>query len=153
MQPHNLIIQLLQSSGAAFQELEHAPMYTSAQEKEMTGLDSEQGAKSLLLKTKAEFVLIVIPGNKRLDMKKAKKLLHSKDLRFATTNEVNTVMGCEVGACYPIGIVAGIRTIFDPTLEKHDKVAFNPALQTKTIVMKYQDLFALAQPELMSIVE
>src|SRR5438105_338922 len=109
MKPYEKIIQLLDQSQILYELLEHEAVYTSEQAAKIRGLSLDQGAKSLLLKAKNDFILVVLPGNKKLDSKRVKQLLFVKDLRFATPEEVKEIMGCEVGACYPFGNIIGIR--------------------------------------------
>lgn len=101
--PYQAIVDLLNSHGVSFETIEHEPVFTSDQAATVRGITTEAGAKSLLLNTDGSFVLCILPGSKKLDTKKVKKLIRVKNLRFATPEEVLDVMGCEVGACYPFG--------------------------------------------------
>jgi Ala-tRNA(Pro) deacylase len=117
------------------------------------GMSMESGAKSLLLKTEKDFVLVILPGNKRLDSKLLKSYLSVKNIRFATPEEVENVMGCQIGACYPFGNLIGIRTLMDKSMTDCKEIFFNPGVHNKSIKMKLIDYQELVHPELVSVSE
>src|SRR5688572_13873603 len=101
--PFEKIIQLLDSNNIQYRLVEHQPVFTSEEAAKVRGFELKQGAKSLILKSPDGFVMAVVPGNKKLDSKKLKKILGVKDIRFATAEEVKQVAGVEIGAVYPFG--------------------------------------------------
>lgn len=150
--PYCQIINLLKTHQISYEEISHAKMTRCDQEEEMTGLPSSQGAKSLLLKLKKKdiFALIVLPGDKQIDTKKCANILGEKKIRMALPNEIEEQMGCEAGACHPFGSLNSIQTIFDLSMETLEgkKVAFNPGIHTKSILLAYEDLKNLVSPEM-----
>lgn len=94
--PFNEITTMLQVSNIQYQTLEHQPVYTSTQAEDISGLALNQGAKALLLKTDKTFVLVVLPGDRRVDFSKLKQVLPAKKVRFAEEKEVKTVMHCNL---------------------------------------------------------
>ncbi len=151
--PYEKIIQLLELQGIKYNVLKHKPVYTSRQASEVRNESINSGAKSLLLKVDKDFVLAVLSGGKRLSSKKAKDFFGSKNLRFATLNEVKEIMGCEIGACYPFGKIAKIRTIVDNALLENSDISFNPGLHGKTIKLKLKDYLLIADAKTMDISE
>jgi Ala-tRNA(Pro) deacylase len=149
--PYAAIIQLLSERQVSYDQIEHEPVYTSEQAAAVRGMSLAQGAKSLLFKTKAGFVLVVVPGDKRVDSKLLKKVLGVKDVRFASPDEVKECMGCEIGSCYPLGIVAGLRTLVDRSLSRQAIISFNPGRHNISIKMRYGDYQTLAQPEVVAV--
>ena len=152
--PYEGILNLLRSSGIAFERIEHEPVHTCEQAASVRGLKLEQGAKSLLFKFKAAeavFVLVVLPGNRRVSSKELKRLLRVKDVRFASPAEVKEHMGCEIGSCYPFGNIAGLRTLVDESLGRNELISFNPGRHDVSIKMRYADYSHLAQPEIVAV--
>lgn len=150
--PYDVIKGMLDNSNIPYTELEHEAMFISAQEEQMTGLSESQGAKSISVKTKeGAFALMVMPGNKRLDTRQAKKVLGTNSIKFATQEEVKTVLGCDIGACYPFGSIAGIETIVDQSLLENDTIVFNPGLHTRSILLKVHDYRVMEQPKVKQI--
>jgi Ala-tRNA(Pro) deacylase len=151
--PFQKIIELLDSQDIKYEILEHEPVYTSEQAAKVRNESINSGAKSLLLRAGGYFVLAVLPGGKRLSSKKVKKFLGLKDLRFATPQEVKEAMGCEIGSCYPLGKIIGVRTIIDNALLENEDISFNPGLHEKTIKLKLRDYLSLAAAEITDISE
>lgn len=149
--PFNEITAMLSANNINYQTIEHEPVYTSEQAERISGLALNQGAKSLLLKADKAFVLIVLPGDRRIDFGKLKQTLAVKKVRFAGEEEVRTVMHCTLGACYPIGSFLGLRTIADPSLLENETIVFNPGVNDKSIILKSEDYVRIASPEMIQI--
>jgi len=145
--PYRKIIKLLKESGVDYKLIYHEPVYTSEQAEKITGLDLGQGMKSLLVKGDRKFVLAVIPGDKRLDVRKMALLMKVKRVGLATKEEVKERMHCELGSCYPLGGVVSLRTIADPSLLGKNTLLLSPGVNDKTIIMSAEDYFRVAGPE------
>ena len=142
--PYQKIKDLLDLKGAWYQEWEHEPVYTSLEASQARNEPMNSGAKALLFKAENQFFLAVVPGGEKVSFKKLKKVLGRKNIRMAYPEEVKEVMGCKIGACYPLGSVAELETVIDESLLDNNEVSFNPGVHHKTIKMKTRDLFALS---------
>lgn len=152
--PFLAITNLLEESDVVYGLLEHEPVHTSEEAARVRGMSAHTGAKSLLLKTGEAFVVAVLAGSQRLDSKKLKHHLGASDKpRFATPEEVQQHMGCEVGACYPHGSLIGLRTILDANLAEQAMLSFNPGVHNKTLNLDMDDYLAVEQPEVADIAE
>lgn len=150
--PYEAIIRLLDEAHIEYEKFEHEPVFTSEEAAAVRGVSMSQAAKALLFKTKeGNFVLVVLPGDKRADSHLLKDYLHTKSIRFATPEEVEEYMGCKIGSCYPLGIVAGLRTLVDKSLSLNEEIFFNPDRHDISIKMKYAVYMQLANPEVVAI--
>ena len=151
--PFEKIIALFDEHKIKYRTLTHKAVFTSAEADAVRPADVtiSQGAKALLLKTGDEFMLFVLPGDRKLNMQKVRQVAGVNRIRFATKEEVVEVMGCEVGACYPIGKICGIKTYVDKTLSENHQVAFNAGDHSKSIIMKYPDYIAITDPVMCDI--
>lgn len=68
--PYEKIVNLLRTYNACYKETVHQPVYTSEQAAKVRGISRNQVAKSLLLKCGNDFILAVLPGNRKLDNQK-----------------------------------------------------------------------------------
>jgi len=153
MEPFQVIIDLLNQKEIKYELVQHPPVFTCEQAANIRGTTLHQGAKTLLLKVDTNFILAVMPGDKRLDSKKLKSYLHAKNLRFATPDEVKNQMGCEIGACYPFGNVIDIEMVVDPSLSQNQQISFNPGVHDRSIIMKYPDFISIVSPKIVDIVQ
>lgn len=74
-----------------FTILQHPPTKTSEESAKVRGTTLESGAKALLVKGDKGFALIIISAAKKFNNKAAKKLLSTKNLRFADLSEVKNL--------------------------------------------------------------
>lgn len=151
--PFEAIETFLNSAHIAYKQIEHAPVYTSEQASLVRGISISEGAKSLLLSADANFILCVLPGNKKLATKKIKQLTNAKNVRFATPDEVVNIMGCEVGACYPFGNLINISMYVDESMQQNEYISFNPGVHDKSIKMKWKDYEDLIKPSIVNITQ
>lgn len=149
--PYKKITGKLRENKIKFSEIEHEPVFTSEQAAKVRNAPMNCGIKSLILKTKKGFVLAILPGDKKIDSKKFKKLPGIKDFRFATPEEVNKTVGCEIGSCYPFGSIPNIPIYADISLDKCIEIYFNPGLHDKTIEMHWTDLKRIEKPNMVEI--
>ena len=149
--PSEAILKFLDDNKVQYETIEHEAVFTSEQAAQVRGLSLKQGAKSLLLKADKEFILVILPGDKKLDSKKLKTLLGIKNLRFATAEEVKEIMGCEIGACYPFGNLIGINMFVDNALSKNEVISFNPGIHTKSLKITWKDYYAKVKPDMRNL--
>ena len=142
------IRELLTGEGIAFKEIEHAPTQTSEESARVRGESLAVGAKALLLKTGDEFQLFVLPADLQLDAKRVKQELKVRSIRFATKEELLELTGLVPGSVPPFGVpVLPFKLYADTAIGTvEDKVAFNAASLTTSIVMKASDWKVVAKP-------
>lgn len=151
--PFEKIIELLDRSGAEYRVMEHEDVFTSEEAARVRGLEGKTGAKALLLKSGSDVFLLVLPGNRKLDNKKARNLLGVRDIRFATPEEVEEISGAKIGAVYPLGPVMGIRMFVDITLAQNEYIAFNPGVHHKSVIISFSEYQKAVNPVLADLVK
>lgn len=151
MSPYEKIIELLKANDIWFEKIEHEPVYTSEQAAAVRGMNLASGAKALLFKANNDFVLVVAPGHKKVDWKKLKDYLAVKKVRMASPEEVVEKMSVEIGACYPFGSIAGLRTLADKSLAEQEIISCNPGRHEISIKFKFDDYQKLVQPEMVDV--
>lgn len=151
MGKYNQIISLLDRMDAEYDVIEHAPVVTSKQAEAVTGHHASMGAKSIVFKLNDTFLLCVVRGNNMADFTKLRRISGSRKARLATPDEVLSVMGVRIGACYPFGAIAGIDMVVDETLAENEKVTFSPGVHDKHIVMPWQEYERVTSPKLVDI--
>jgi|SRR5690606_40464432 len=94
---HQKVKQFLEQNKIQFTLTTHEETKTSEESAKVRGEPLRIGAKALLLKTKDEFVIAVMPADKNMDNKKMKKILKCSSLRFATPDELKSIANVEKG--------------------------------------------------------
>jgi len=140
------IKKLLLENNVSFKEFEHPAVRTSADAAKIRGTDLKRGAKALIFEADKKPIMIVLPGNLKVDTKKFKTLYSIKDLRMLTPQEILDQFGLEVGSIPPWGNVLGIPTYFDQALLLNVVVDFNVGFLTKSMEIKYGVLENIVKP-------
>ena len=145
---------LFDTNNIQYKFFEHAPAKTSEEVAKIRGTPLETGAKSMLIKIDKEFILIVIPANKKFNSKPAKKFLHTDCLRFAYKNELEELTHCLQGAVPPFGSIFNIKTYADESIftdKTYDYISFNGGMRVRSFQIKKEDYLKLEKPTLCNI--
>jgi Ala-tRNA(Pro) deacylase len=141
------LLTLLRSEGVDFRLTHHDPVTTSAEAAAVRGADLRSGAKAMLVKTKTGFVLAVLAADRKVDWKLLAPLVGDKGARFATDEELRQATGLSKGAVPPVGLLFGLRTIYDRSLLEVEKVNFNAGSHTDSVSMGRADLVRIGGAE------
>ena len=106
------------------------------------------GAKALVCKADDRFVMIVLPADRKLASKLARKSLAIKSLRFATREEVEELTGLAPGAIPPFGSLFDLPTCCDQKLAAEERINFNAGDHGISISMTFADYVAAENPQL-----
>jgi len=100
------------------------PVYTSEAAARERGVRLSQIVKTMLLMDRDErMVVAVLPGDKKLDLKKIKKHMGVKDLRFLDRKTIEQRLGLVAGAIAPIAELFGnIPVLVDPAVFQEDRL-------------------------------
>lgn len=140
------IIDLLEAENMEYELMEHKPVKTSEEAAKVRGTSMSMAPKAMLLKKEdGDFVMICIPADRKLDMKRVEKVLDS-GVRLAEPSEVENRFGVKVGAVPPFGNIFGIEMYLDATFWKKKEVVFNAGRRDRSIRMNAEDLIKVAKP-------
>ena len=144
---HAALVALLREEGAEFRLTHHEAVTTSAEAAAVRGTDLRSGAKAMLVKRKAGFVLTVLAADRKVDWKRLAPLVGGKGARFANDAELLEATGLSKGAVPPLGRIFGLRTIYDRSLLEVETVNFNAGTNTDSIEMRRNDLLRVGGGE------
>jgi Ala-tRNA(Pro) deacylase len=139
---------LLENQQADFDVLQHDPVFTSEQAADVRGTSLSSGAKALICKADQEFLMFVLPADRRLASKGVRKQLAVRSLRFASLDEVMERTGLEPGSIPPFGSLFGLPTYCDQRLADEPTINFNAGDHARSISMSYTDFQRIEQPRL-----
>src|SRR5262245_61045748 len=137
----------LSATGVPFTVTRHAPVFTSEEAAAIRGVPLCTGAKALVVKAGEEFLLLVVPADRKLDSKKARTSLGVKAMRFATKEEVEARTGLQPGSIPPFGSLFGLPTRCDPALGENETINFNAGDHSISISITHADYIAVERPE------
>ena len=140
------IKEILDSFSIEYEILNHEPVYTSLDAAKIRDTGLSNGAKALVFMADGKPILIVVPGDKKVDLRKFKQKFSIKDLRMASKEEVKDITTLEVGSIPPVGKAMNLKSYFDSSFLEKDVVAFNAGSHLVSIRMKAKDLIKVESP-------
>ena len=140
------IIELLDKNEVQYVSKRHAPTLTSLDSARERGEPLKIGAKALLVKTDKEFLLAVLSADRRLDTKALRAIVRSRNIRFATTEELAGLTGLVPGSVPPFGNILGIKMLVDNALFNEEYMAFNAGSLEISIKMRTADYRRVVNP-------
>jgi Ala-tRNA(Pro) deacylase len=131
----------------------HEPVYTSEQAAKVRNEPLESGAKAMVFRSKGNFLMVVIAGDKKIDFKKVKNVINSSSLSMASPEEVLKVMGCEIGSVPPFGNLANIPVYMDCSLERSPIINFNAGRHDTSFSISLEDYKKAVKPVIVEVAQ
>ena len=138
----------LDANGVEYSVLEHEPVYTSEEAAAVRGTSLSSGAKALVCKADSDFIMFVMPANKRLASKSVRKAMGLRSLRFAKREEVMELTGLKPGSIPPFGSLFDLTTHCDAGLANEATINFNAGDHARSVSMSYQQYASVETPTL-----
>lgn len=144
------ILRMLDASGIVYRIAEHPAVHTM---EEMHAIHLEQEdavARNLFLRDdkKRNWYLIVLHGDRPVDLKELRQIIGSRPLSFASEASLNEILGLQKGAVTPLGALNDGRHIVQVLIDdeyRHQIIGVHPESNTATIWMNCDDLVCFLQ--------
>ena len=148
------IVAFLNGHGVTFRVDEHEDTPTSEHAAKvrsaMLGIPPEEvikrAAKSMILRSEGKFYQFVLPGDKKLDFKRIKKLLSSSSASLATPEEVLAVTGVQVGGVPPFGNLFNLPVYLERSMLANEWLDCNAGSRGVSLTMKVADYVKTVKP-------
>jgi|KBSSwiS6_1023812.scaffolds.fasta_scaffold27259_2 Ala-tRNA(Pro) deacylase len=136
----------LDALDADYELIEHSPTRSAMQNAAICHIPPERLAKAVLLDTADDYLLAVLPSDRRVDLSELRSELGRKP-RLADEDEVALIFDdCSVGAVPPLGFGYGIATIVDDSLERQPDVYFEGGDHASLLHMDQAEFARLTRP-------
>ncbi len=114
--------QYLDEVKADYDLVEHQPTKSSLETAAASSVPAEQVAKAVLLDTDDDYLLAVLPSDRKVELSELRSELGHKP-RLASEEEIKSLFDdCDVGALPPAGY--GVKAIVDDAIEQQSDVYF-----------------------------
>ena len=135
----------LDSMGAHYEVVAHAPTHSSLQTARAAHVPPEHLAKPVILEDDDGYLMAVVPSNRQVRLGELSKQM-SRHLRLATENELRDLFrDCALGAIPPLGTAYGLETVMDDTLPLQEDVWFEAGDHEDLIHMQGAEFASLMQ--------
>jgi len=147
------IKKLLDSNNIQYKLMTHPPLSTSEEAHRIRGTPLEAGSKALIFRSEGKFLMLVISGDKKVDMKKLRHYLKTYRLTLATPEEVLEVTGCTIGSIPPFGNLFNIPVYVDKSLFRNETIYFNAGRHDTSMGMNIDDWDKVVKPIRVSVAQ
>lgn len=137
------IIKILDGLEIKYQEIEHPESHTCDDSKKFR---EEKwlvwiGSKNIVFHCKWNFHLVTTHGDKSIKARNFKHEFGSKDIRFASQEEITSIWLWIIWSISPFGFENSLIPVFvDSEIFENEYFIFNPFEGTKSIQIKTEDL-------------
>jgi Ala-tRNA(Pro) deacylase len=136
------LLDQLDAAGVPYELLPHRRTVTAVAEADALGIEPSHVAKTLVLTTPAGFVLAVLPASERLDLRKVRAFLDTKDVELASEASLaGAYPEFELGAVPPTG-AHGDRVLVDLGVCANEYVVLEAGTHEQSLRIKSADLVA-----------
>ena len=126
-QPYRPLLDWLASHDIEYEIHEHERAFSARATATAEGVDPRTFAKVVALATPDDRrALVVLDATDQLDLRKARRVLGSMDVRLLSEQELTTLApACEVGAIPAVGSLFGLETYADYAVRDDVEISFN----------------------------
>lgn len=136
------IKNILKNLDITFDEIDHEASRSCEHSRELrnkAGLDGV-GSKNIVFHAKGKFYLVTTLGTKDIKARKFKWEFGTKDIRFASQDEISSLGLGTIGSITPFGFSnEEVPLYIDNEIFEHEYFLFNPADPCKSIQIKTSD--------------
>jgi len=129
--------EYLDEVNADYDVIEHQPTKSSLETASASQVPAEKVAKAVLLDTDDDYLLAVLPSDRRVELSELRSELGRKP-RLASEDEIKSLFkDCDVGALPPAGY--GLQVIVDDAIEQQPDVYFEAGDHASLVHMKHDE--------------
>ena len=103
---------------------------------------------------RAKPMLVLVPSNRQLDLKKLAKAVKAKKLKMATQNEAEKMTGLQVGGISPLALLnKGFAIYVDVSAQGIDKIVISAGQRGMQIILGVDDLVKVTRARFVDVGE
>jgi len=153
---HGRLRALLDEGGAIYRVLEHEPEGHTEIISRVRGNRLQQAIKSIVVqvrlnKKESAYCLANVPGDCRVDLDGIKAHFNAAGIAIAGREKAEQLTGCPIGSIPPFSFNDQLILLADPLIRENEEVVFNAGRLDRSIFMKMDDYFRIAEPRVVNI--
>lgn len=153
---HEQLRALLDKEGAVYRVIEHEAEGRTEFITQIRGNRIEQAIKSMVVQVRMSkkenlYYLANVPGDCRVDFDAIKAHFNANSIGMAPREKAEALTGCVIGSIPPFSFNESLGLLADPLIKENEEVVFNAGSLEKSIFMKMEDYFRIANPRVVSI--
>jgi Ala-tRNA(Pro) deacylase len=146
-------LDFLSEQGVDFEVKHHEEYFTAQEEAAAQHISGSMFAKTVVVKTRDDYVLLVLPASYRVDLDQVSDML-GEEVELAQERDLKELFpDCEVGAAPAFGSRYGLRTLVDEHLAKQQKIAIRADTHREVAILSWEDYARLEKPRVVRFAE
>ncbi|XVQ07744.1 YbaK/EbsC family protein [Spirillospora sp. CA-255316] len=147
------LIDVLDAAGARYRLIDHEPEGRTEVVSALRGNAVAHAAKCLVVmvkvgKKRRRYVLAVVPGDARLDLRAVKELVGGSYAGFAAREKAEALAGSVSGTVLPFAFHPELELVVDPGLLEAPELFFNAGRLDRSMALAVEDYVRVAEPRL-----
>ncbi len=140
------IYKFLNEHQIKYERHDHPPVYTVEDVNRLVPTLPAAKTKNLFFRDNKgqRHFIVVVRGEKRVNMKALPKLIGSSRLRFGSPDRLKKYLGVDPGSVSLLAVIndldKSVEVIIDSALWKSEAFQFHPLINTSTLVISRNDL-------------
>jgi len=141
----DLLKEYLDKAGIWYRFIKKKETIHTADAARAAGLELNRVTKNLVSKTEeGEPVLLIIPGDKRVRLKSAAKVLGTRRVFLVSFEEAEKISGYPPGGTPSIGHKTKMRTVIDKSLLQYETIYCGGGSRGRLLELKTEDVIRLS---------
>lgn len=139
----------LEKKKIKYEDVSHKAVFSAKEAAKVCKVKLEEIAKTLIVKNKDKnkYLMVIIPGSKRLDLKKVAKKIKAKEIRLALEDEMKKIIkDADLGATPGVGTLWKLPVYLDKSL-KSKEIVFGGGKNTDSVKMKLSDFLKIQKTQ------
>jgi prolyl-tRNA editing enzyme YbaK/EbsC (Cys-tRNA(Pro) deacylase) len=132
---YETIRSYLADATVGYRLVEHEPVQTSEEARNVLGHAPEEGTKSLALDADGTIVVATVPEPRTVPISSVAGTVGADTAQLCDPSVVESCLGTELGGVSPFGYGSDVRTLVDPALFEVPELYFNPGRNDVTAVV------------------
>ena len=153
---HEWLRALLDGQGATYRVIEHEPEGHTEVISQIRGNRLAQAIKSIVVQVRLNkkentYCLANVPGDCRIDLDAIKAHFNAISIAIAAREKAEQLTSCVIGSIPPFSFNDQLIVLADPWIRENQEVVFNAGRLDRSIFMKMDDYFRIAEPQVVKI--
>jgi Ala-tRNA(Pro) deacylase len=141
---YDRLIRLLDNHGASYRVIDHEPEGRTEVVSRLRGNDLAAAVKCMVVMVKLskklrKHVLVVVPGDRRVDLGAVKGLRDGRYAGFADAETAEALSGCVPGTVVPFSWNNHLELVVDPGIYRHSEIYFNAGRLDRSLALASAD--------------
>ena len=140
------VYKYLDSLNIKYKKIEHKAVFTMEEISKLNLEDESEVVKNLFIRDdkKQNYYLILVKGDKRVNLKELRNTLGLRPLTFASEEDLEKYLGLHKGSVTVLGVLNDtnhiVKVLIDEDIKKFKEIGVHPNENTASIWLKLEDI-------------